>query len=251
MNPFAEIYNRPEIASHYLTSLLAPAEARLLQVVTARAGKVDMLDLGVGAGRTSFFFLPFVRHYLGLDIASRMIDFCRERFADYRGAADFAFRVEDAAALKSCADAAFDVVLFSCNGLDCLAPARRADCLREVFRVLRTGGTFLFSAHNLQAIEASYGALSLLDAGRRAAIRRFNAPFADYAGQDVALFWDGVYGDEGVLKHVYVRPRAQQLALESHGFTAVHVISSETGLALPDDSLDRSVELALHFQCVK
>ena len=210
-----------------------------------------MLDLGVGAGRTSFFFLPFVRHYLGLDIAPRMIDLCRERFADYRGTADFAFRVEDAAALKSCADAAFDVVLFSCNGLDCLSPERRADCLREVFRVLRTGGTFLFSAHNLQAIEACYGASSPLDATRRAAIRRFNAPFARYAGQDAALFWDGVYGDEGLLKHIYVQPRAQQRALASEGFTAVRVISSATGLGLPDELLDQSIELALHFQVVK
>ncbi len=88
MNPFAEIYNRPDIARHYLTSLLQPAEAGLVQAAAARAGELDMLDLGVGAGRTSFFFLPFVRSYLGLDIAPRMIDLCRERYADHpsRGA---------------------------------------------------------------------------------------------------------------------------------------------------------------------
>lgn len=251
MNPFAEIYNRPDIARHYLSTLLQPAEAVLVQAAAARAGELDMLDLGVGAGRTSFFFLPFVRSYLALDIAPRMIDLCRERYADHPSRGATAFRLGDAATLTCCGDAAFDLVLFSCNGLDCLAPARRADCLREVFRVLRPGGMFLFSAHNLQAIEACYGSSSPLPAARLAAIRHFNAPFATYAGQDAALFWDGVYGDEGLLRHVYVQPRAQQLALERLGFTSVRVISSETGLELPDDSLDGNIELTLHYRSLK
>ncbi len=251
MSPFAEVYNRPEIAGHYLTSVLQPAEALLLQEVTARAGKVDMLDLGVGAGRTSFFFLPFVRSYLGVDLAPRMIDLCRERFAGYQGAASINFRIGDAAALTSCADAVFDVALFSCNGIDCLSIERRAHCLSEVHRVLRAGGLFLFSAHNLQSIEECFGASSSLDATRLAAIRRFNEPFDHFTAKDAALFWDGVYGDDGVLKHVYVEPRAQRLALERQGFTGVRVISSETGLDLAEDRIDESVELALHFWCVK
>ena len=250
MNPFAEVYDRPEIASHYLTSVLQPAEALLLQTVAAQAGKLDLLDLGVGAGRTSFFFLPFVRSYVGIDLAPRMIDLCRERFADYQSAASVDFRIGDAAALTSCADAAFDVVLFSCNGIDCLSLERRALCLSEVHRVLRAGGLFLFSVHNLQSIEACFGASSLLNATRLAAIRRFNEPFEDFVGKDAALFWDGVYGDEGVLKHVYVKPRAQRLALERQGFTSVRVISSETGLDLAEDHIDESVELALHFWVV-
>lgn len=251
MNPFVEVYNRPDIASHYLSSVLQPAEALLLQAVTERGGVVDMLDLGVGAGRTSFFFLPFVRRYLGIDLASRMIDLCRARFADYRGTTDFAFCVEDAAALRSCSDASFDVVLFSCNGLDCLDVASRADCLQEMFRVLRAGGILLFSTHNVQALEACFGETSSLDATRLAAIRRHNAPFSHYIGKDAALFWDGVYGDDGVLRHLYVNPRAQKLALERHGFTGIRVISSESGSDLAEHEIDQSVELSLHFWCEK
>ena len=251
MSPFAEVYNRPEIASHYLTSVLQPAEALLLQAVMARAGKMDMLDLGVGAGRTSFFFLPFVCSYVGVDLAPRMIDLCRERFADFRGAAGVDLRIGDAAALTSCADAVFDAVLFSCNGIDCLSIERRAHCLSEVHRVLRPGGLFLFSAHNLQSLEACFGASSSLDATRLAAIRRFNEAFAEFRAKDAALFWDGVYGDDGALKHVYVKPRAQRFALERQGFGSIRVISSETGLDLAEDQIDESVELTLHFWCVK
>lgn len=254
MNPFTEIYNRPEIASHYLSCVLQPAEALLLHAITARGGGVEMLDLGVGAGRTSFFFLPFVRRYTGIDTARRMIDLCRERFHDQPGAAT-SFRVEDASALHSCADSSFDAVLFSCNGIDCLDAGRRVDCLREVFRVLRHGGLFLFSSHNVQAIEACFGGRSpvaaTLDPARRAAIHRCNEPLASYASRDAALFWDGVYGDDGSLKHFYVKPRAQVRALRDHGFTGIRVISSETARDLAEADLDGSTELALHYWCGK
>lgn len=253
MNPFADIYSRADIACHYLTSVLQPAEALLLQAITARAGEVSVLDLGVGAGRTSFFLLPFARTYLGLDISPRMIDLCRERFRDFASGADFAFQIGDASVLDTCADGFFDVVLFSCNGIDCLAPDRRAACLSEVFRVLRSGGVYLFSTHNLQAIEACFGAAasSALEPLRLAGIRRNNEPFETYAGKDAALFWDGVYGDDGALRHLYVRPRAQRRVLEQHGFSNLRVISSETGSDLGEEQLDRSIELALHFWCEK
>ncbi|HLL23376.1 MAG TPA: class I SAM-dependent methyltransferase, partial [Kofleriaceae bacterium] len=47
-------------------------------------------------------------------------------------------------------DASFDAVLFSFNGLDCVYPSReRQRVLREVHRVLKPGGMFYYSGHNL------------------------------------------------------------------------------------------------------
>ena len=51
------------------------------------------------------------------------------------------------------ADASFDAVVISFNGIDCVFPEeRRWQCLRECGRVLRAGGVFIFSSHNPRSI---------------------------------------------------------------------------------------------------
>jgi ubiquinone/menaquinone biosynthesis C-methylase UbiE len=73
-----------------------------------------------------------------------MIRVARERFPD----ADL--RVADARDLTSiCPDEAFDVVLFSFNGIDAVDHAGRVSVIEEARRVLVVGGLFLFSSLNL------------------------------------------------------------------------------------------------------
>ena len=167
-----------------------------------------------------------------------MIALCWERFPKTGGiTASYDFQVGDASALIGCAEESCDVVLFSCNGIDCLAGEGRARCLREVRRVLRPGGMFLFSAHNLQAVETLYAEGSAMAATlspeRRARVKAKNPPLESWRGMDEALVWDGVYGPEVELRHVYVRPGAQAAWLAESGFAEVEVISTETGRVLP------------------
>lgn len=256
MQPFAEIYSRAEIIRHYQSSVLQAPESALLQTVVRAPGRLALLDLGVGAGRTAFFFLPFVRHYVGLDVAPGMIAACRERFAGVEAPGRAEFRLGDAAELPGCAPATFDVVLFSCNGLDCLGPAARAACLAGILRVLRPGGELLFSAHNVQAIPRVFGDGAAphpdLPAARLAAIRRHNDPLDTYPAREAAWFWDGVYGDAaGGLRHAYVRPRAQVAALARLGFARLRVLSSETGAELPEGAWEGCTEIALHYAATK
>ena len=50
----------------------------------------------------------------------------------------------------------FDLAWFSFNGIDYVATAGRVRILEEVRRILRPGGTFCFSSHNLrQTVETA------------------------------------------------------------------------------------------------
>jgi SAM-dependent methyltransferase len=104
-----------------------------------------VLDLGCGAGRTTHFLHEMGAEVVGVDISQNLIQAAQQH------APHIDFRVGDAESLDF-DDAFFDGVLFSFNGLDCLYPKdRRLKSIREVWRVLRPEGRFVFSHHNLAA----------------------------------------------------------------------------------------------------
>jgi SAM-dependent methyltransferase len=107
----------------------------------------DILDLGVGTGRTTPYLSDKARSYVGVDCAAPMLDVCRARFPE------LAFYEADASNLRDFSDETFDVVVFSFNGIDYISPPhRRQCCLAECWRVLRDGGVLIISRHNPRAI---------------------------------------------------------------------------------------------------
>lgn len=125
---------------------LHPAERRLLAEVGPRWGQVAMLDLGVGSGRTTLTFGAICGEYVGIDFSPAMVRRAREHAAAIPRA-----RIDqgDARDLSAFAAGHFDVVLFSFNGLDAVDHDDRRRVLREVARVLKPRGRFVFSSHNL------------------------------------------------------------------------------------------------------
>jgi len=104
-----------------------------------------VLDLGCGAGRTTLLLDKMGADVVGVDISRNLIRSAQQR------APHIDFRVGNAESLDF-DDTSFDTVLFSFNGLDCLYPKdRRLRSIREVWRVLRPDGRFIFSHHNLTA----------------------------------------------------------------------------------------------------
>ena len=147
-------FDDPGIVGTYEEEGLTPAEEDLFGRFL-RPGS-DVLDLGVGAGRT----IPALRglggRYVGVDFAPEMVETCHRRFPGVD------VREGDAADLSAFDDASFDAVVFSFNGIDCLHPvAERRRCLAEVRRVLRADGVAILSSHNVHAcirpIEAGPG----------------------------------------------------------------------------------------------
>lgn len=138
-----DTYEDPQIVASYgRNPHLQPPEQTLIDRLGPSLGQIDMLDLGVGAGRTAWHFAPRVRSYLGLDFARTMIERCKQDLPAHE------FMVGDATRLDFAADNSYDLVLFSYNGIDHLDLADRALALREMTRVLRPNGTMVFSSHN-------------------------------------------------------------------------------------------------------
>ncbi len=105
-----------------------------------------VLDVGVGAGRTTGLLAAKAASYVGLDIAPGMLDAARRRHPD----ADL--RVGDARDLAGLPDAGFDLVVFSHNGLDALDREGRAAALAEMARVTAADGRVVFSSLNLDGV---------------------------------------------------------------------------------------------------
>jgi SAM-dependent methyltransferase len=134
-------YRDPAVVEHYDGLSLRPSERHLFDAHLKKGGGV--LDLGVGAGRTTPALSTLAGRYVGLDFSDKMIARCREKYPKET------FVVGDAADLSAWDDATFDGVVFSFNGLGCLpSDELRTRCLREIARVLKPGGTFIFSLHN-------------------------------------------------------------------------------------------------------
>ena len=140
-------YERPAIVAKYAAAAtLPPAEVRLLQRYEADIIGKHVMDLGVGAGRTTPFLASRAASYVGIDFSQRMVDACRQRFPHWR------FCRGDARDLSDHAAQSYNFVLFSYNGIDCVDHTGRLQILREVARVLRPGGVFMFSSHNLDVV---------------------------------------------------------------------------------------------------
>lgn len=186
----------------------------------------DVLDLGVGAGRTVEPLRSPARRYVGVDYAPHMIEACRARFPSVE------FHVADAADLSRFDDRSFDATVFSFNGIDCLYPDQaRRSCLGEVARVLRDDGVFVFSVHNPIGVITAPNVAGL---PRRVALRRY-AKEAYLAARRLlnairGPLWRGegyvldpVHG--GLVTHLASR-RAVRRELAEHGFTHLETLPS-------------------------
>ena len=101
-----------------------------------------LLDLGCGIGRATRPLKDLGHHVVGVDFSSELVEKARKLHPDIE------FNVGDVCALEF-EDESFDHVLFSLNGLDRLYPMqKRMDALSEIHRVLRPGGTFIYSSHD-------------------------------------------------------------------------------------------------------
>jgi SAM-dependent methyltransferase len=222
---------------------LQPAEHSIAQMLGTRMPTMDMLDLGIGGGRTTKFFLPRVHRYLGVDISRAMIEACRQEFPDCR------LEVADASDLDHLDSGSFDFILFSFNGIDYLSTEGRDRALRGFSRLLKAGGILAFSSHNTRFIPALYRRFRpTIGGGLRATLGRVkgymhflrkNGLRAATPAADYRVIFEGNHGFAAPT--LYVRPEHQVEMLRRIGFADVTVFDSVTGRETPPMSPSQPV----------
>jgi ubiquinone/menaquinone biosynthesis C-methylase UbiE len=219
------VYERAEIVREF-TELegLFPCERHLLDSYLAPGANV--LDLGVGGGRTIPDLSEASAEYVGLDYSPAMVAACRGR---YPGAD---VRLGDASDLSAFPSGESDFVMFSYNGLDYLHPvAKRDACIGEIARVLRPGGAAVVSSHNARALLRPLPDPSRF-AGSRVKARAVQA----YATARLALhalpssaFWKGAgYARDSASANImYVAtPTLMTKDFGAHGLELVEMVGS-------------------------
>lgn len=252
-------FRRADVVSEYASFdfLLAP-ERTILEELSPLLSGARMLDVGVGAGRTTLHFAPRVREYVAIDISPDMIEECRKRFDG--APSNATFEVADVRDMGRFEPASFDFVLFSFNGIDTIGGAidRRA-AIGEIHRVCRPGAGFCFSSSNLRfALRRSSAAASLLDFVRLAPAqalrhpgrlrkvvaesrrwRTLNPGLRELAKQDEGMvvehrpryeFSTGFYAAPGsriLTEKYYIGPDRQTDQLTSSGFRDVRIFGHD------------------------
>lgn len=139
INTFA---HKKSIVEYAGMAELFPVEEHILDNYFP-SGPAQVLDLGCGGGRTTVHLAERGYQVTAGDIVPEMVEEARKRISGV------AFKVLDATCLDLPSEF-FDVVWFSFNGLDYIYPFHnRLSALHEIKRVLKPGGIFVYSSHNI------------------------------------------------------------------------------------------------------
>jgi SAM-dependent methyltransferase len=235
------VYHAPGVERLYVSKQLTPAEiACLLKYQPYFFGR-DVLDVGVGTGRTTRYLAPLARRYEALDYSPVMVAYLKRVMPHIR------VHQADLADLSAIEEHSFDFVFGPDNVIDALSHEKRMSALAGIARILRPQGIVAFSAHNLHYRRAlsppwldwSVDPLRLAKNGANFAIswwnhlriRRMRRTAEEYA----------ILNDRGhryAVLHYYAARSTVAAQLAAHGLRLLDVFDTD-GRALPESADDR------------
>lgn len=240
------VYFAPGVERCYRSRVLTPVETTALVKYRAAFVNRDVLDIGVGTGRTTLHLQPMAHRYEGIDYSPVMV---RHMRAAMPGAAVRQIDMRDLSAFD---EAGFDTVFATGDVLDTVSHADRLRTLREAARVLRPGGLFMFSSHNLACRRAGHfptlgvSAHPVAQARHVARWLRQLANHARIARLRQARDGHALLNDAGhdfACLHYYVDPAAQRRQLVDAGFELIDVIDASGHCVGADDACPESPSL--------
>jgi len=225
---------------HFYNSLksLQKPEETILNFLKDKLKDITMLDIGVGAGRTTHFFSDLTKEYIGIDFAENMIKKCRENFPERK---NLMFKVCDVRSMKIFQNNYFDFILFSFNGIDNLSHEDRIGTLREIKRVCKKEGFFCFSTHNLRSIDKLleiHFSKNPVEMAKRILkyllLRTLNEKFEKLKNEKFTFVNDGLY--QFRTKRYYINPEEQIRQLMDLGYHHIKIYLLEDGKELENTS---------------
>jgi SAM-dependent methyltransferase len=240
----ADTYSRQEA--------LFPAELQIFTMLAEELAAGRLLDIGVGAGRSTAYLHQRCREYVGIDYSPTMVDRAKSRFPQLE------LRVMDARDLSAFATDSFGVVVFSYNGIDYMGHEERLTTLKEIHRVLRPGSVFIFSTHNrnskvlsawsIRHLQTPPGLKALPKNLARFFLGIFNSLRVkkfERLEEDYALLND--MAERYRLLTYYIDPETQIAQLDRLGFGQVRVFSLEGTEVVLENVIRRPTDYMLHF----
>jgi SAM-dependent methyltransferase len=199
-----KVYNAEGVYRSYLSNVLTPPEIVLLLKYQPHICGRDVLEIGVGAGRTARYLAPLARHYTAVDYSPVMVRYMKQAMPDLN-VQEANFRNLDLFSGMS-----FDFLLATDNVIDALPHEERLSALRESNRVLRPGGLLAFSSHNISFRSA------------------FSGPRLKWSRNPLDLAANSVHYVWGIWNHLRVAPLRRKhsdyalLNDEGHHYACLH-----------------------------
>ena len=136
-----ESFSSPKVLAVYDKFGLTSLEKKIVEKYFSKRN-AEVLDIGCGLGRTTIPLYEMGFDVVGIDISTVMIEKTKANYPNVD------IRVGNASDLRF-PDRSFDYVLFSFNGIDYIYPEeKRITALKEINRILKSKGIFVFSTHN-------------------------------------------------------------------------------------------------------
>jgi len=255
MNENRQIYESQKVINGYKKrNQLFPAEIVLYKIITNKQSRNAMLDLGIGAGRTTGFFASLFKQYIGIDISTGMIEVCNERF---KNLINTKFINADVASLPELPANNFDFVLFSLNGIDYLKNLEERKILfTNIFNLLDNNGIFAFSTHNTNAINHLYSFQLpkrnpfklITECIHYKKLRKINGPISGFINKEFFQLYDG--GEYFKALTSYILPTFQLKLLNEAGFTTLKTFDIK-GNAITLEKINTCKDNWIHYICYK